>query len=109
MVPTRRRLVFPRSNVRSLEVRRTPRNHVLSANDSRPVSKLFADALTQFSKLMHNELQLARAEISRRWSGNDCDWVPRWVLLLISLAVWRWRWRRPSPLRLISIPCRIFD
>jgi hypothetical protein len=36
----------------------------MSATDSRPVSELFADALKQLSKLMRNELQLARAEIA---------------------------------------------
>ena len=36
----------------------------MTANDSRSVSELFGDALSQFSKLVRNELQLARAEIS---------------------------------------------
>jgi hypothetical protein len=38
----------------------------MSANDSRSVSELFGDALSQLSKLMRNELQLARAEISMK-------------------------------------------
>ena len=43
----------------------------MTANDSRSVSELFGDALSQFSKLVRNELQLARAEISmiRTYSG----------------------------------------
>jgi hypothetical protein len=36
----------------------------MTTNDSRSVSELFGDALSQFSKLVRNELQLARAEIS---------------------------------------------
>jgi uncharacterized membrane protein YqjE len=70
----------------------------MSANDSRPVSELFADALTQFSKLMRNELQLARAEISMKAGqamtaigllvGAAILLIPTVVLLLISLAVW---------------------
>ena len=38
----------------------------MTANDSRSVSELFGDALSQFSKLVRNELQLARAEISMK-------------------------------------------
>ena len=70
----------------------------MSANDSRPVSELFADALTQFSKLMRNELELARAEISMKVGqamtaigllvGAAILLIPTLVLLLISLAVW---------------------
>ena len=70
----------------------------MSANDSRPVSELFADALTQFSKLMRNELELARAEISMKVGqamtaigllvGAAILLIPTVVLLLTSLAVW---------------------
>ena len=70
----------------------------MSANDSRPVSELFADALTQFSKLMRNELQLARAEMSMKvaqamtamglLAGAAIFLIPTLVLLLISLAAW---------------------
>jgi uncharacterized membrane protein YqjE len=70
----------------------------MSANDSRPVSELFADALSQLSKLMHNELQLARAEISMKvgeaitavglLAGAAIFLIPTLVLLLISLAAW---------------------
>jgi hypothetical protein len=70
----------------------------MSVNDSRPVSELFTDALTQFSKLMRNELQLARAEMSMKvaqamtamglLAGAAIFLIPTLVLLLMSLAAW---------------------
>jgi uncharacterized membrane protein YqjE len=70
----------------------------MTVHDSRPVSGLFADALSQLSKLMHNELQLARAEISMKvgqamnaiglLAGAAIFLIPTLVLLLISLAEW---------------------
>jgi nitrate reductase gamma subunit len=70
----------------------------MSATDSRPVSELFADALKQLSKLMSNELQLARAEIAVKASeamsavglvvGAGISLVPALVLLLMALAAW---------------------
>jgi Putative Actinobacterial Holin-X, holin superfamily III len=70
----------------------------MSANDTRPVSELFADALNQLSKLLRNELQLARAEITMKISqamtaigllaGAAIVLIPTMVLLLISLAAW---------------------
>ena len=70
----------------------------MSANDSRPISELFADALTQFSMLMRNELQLARAEMSMKvaqamtamglLAGAAILSIPTLVLLLMSLAAW---------------------
>ena len=70
----------------------------MSATDSRPVSELFADALKQLSKLMRNELQLARAEIAVKASeamsgvglvvGAGISLIPALVLLLMSLAAW---------------------
>jgi uncharacterized membrane protein YqjE len=70
----------------------------MSANDSRPVSELFADALSQFSKLMRNELQLARAEFSMKvgqtmtaigfLAGAAIFLIPTLVLLLMALASW---------------------
>jgi hypothetical protein len=70
----------------------------MSANDSRSVSELFADALSQFSKLVRNELQLARAEISMKVGqtttsigllvGAAILSIPTLVLLLMSLAAW---------------------
>jgi len=71
---------------------------MMSSNESRPVSELFADALSQFSKLMRNELQLARAEIAMRvgdaitaiaWlAGAAIFLIPTLVLLLMSFATW---------------------
>ena len=70
----------------------------MTANDSRSVSELFGDALSQFSKLVRNELQLARAEISMKvgqtttaiglLAGAAIFFIPTLVLLLISLATW---------------------
>jgi hypothetical protein len=70
----------------------------MTANDSRSVSDLFADALSQFSKLVRNELHLARAEISMNvgetmaaiglLAGAAVFLIPTLVLLLISLATW---------------------
>jgi uncharacterized protein YacL len=70
----------------------------MSVTDSRPVSELFADALKQLSKLMGNELQLARAEIAVKASeamsavglvvGAGISLVPALVLLLMALAAW---------------------
>jgi uncharacterized membrane protein YqjE len=70
----------------------------MTAHDSRPVSGLFADALGQLSKLMRNEIQLARAEMSMKvgqamtaiglLAGAAIFLIPTLVLLLISLAEW---------------------
>jgi len=70
----------------------------MTANDSRSVSELFGDALSQFSKLVRNELQLARAEISMKvgqtttalglLAGAAVFLIPTLVLLLMSLAMW---------------------
>lgn len=70
----------------------------MSANDIRPVSELFADALSQFSKLMRKELQLARAEMSMKVSqtvtavallaGAAIFLIPTLVLLLMAFAAW---------------------
>jgi uncharacterized membrane protein YqjE len=70
----------------------------MSAEDVRPVSELFADAISQFSKLVRNELHLARAEISINvgeliaaiglLAGAAIFLIPTLVLLLISLATW---------------------
>jgi uncharacterized membrane protein YqjE len=70
----------------------------MTANDSRSISELFGDALSQFSKLVRNEMQLARAEISMKvgqtttavgWlAGAAVFLIPTLVLLLISLATW---------------------
>jgi uncharacterized protein YacL len=70
----------------------------MSATDNRPVSELFSDALKQFSKLMRNELQLARAEMAGKASeaisavglvvGAGVFMIPAFVLLLMALATW---------------------
>jgi uncharacterized membrane protein YqjE len=70
----------------------------MTAHDSRPISELFADALSQFSKLVRNELQLARVEISVKigqmttaialLAGAAIFLIPTLVLLLASLAAW---------------------
>jgi hypothetical protein len=70
----------------------------MSVHDSRPVSELFSDALSQFSKLMRNEIQLARAEISMKVSeavtavallaGAAVVSIPTLVLLLMAFAAW---------------------
>ena len=85
----------------------------MSAKDSRPVSELFADALNQLSKLMRNELQLARAEISLKASqamtaigllaGAAIFLIPTLVLLFIALASWLVEMgTRPSVAHLIA-------
>jgi uncharacterized membrane protein YqjE len=70
----------------------------MSAKDSRPVSELFGDAISQLSKLVRNELHLARAEMSINvgemiasiglLAGAAIVLIPTLVLLLISLATW---------------------
>jgi uncharacterized protein YacL len=70
----------------------------MSGTDTRPVSELFADALKQLSKLMGNELQLARAEITVKTSeamsavglvvGAGLFLIPALVVLLMALAAW---------------------
>jgi uncharacterized protein YacL len=70
----------------------------MSGTDGRPVSELFADALKQLSKLMGNELQLARAEIAVKASeamsavglvvGAGLFLIPALVVLLMALAAW---------------------
>jgi uncharacterized membrane protein YqjE len=70
----------------------------MSAQDTRPISELFADALSQFSKLMRNEIRLARAEMSMKVSqtmtsvafltGAAGLLIPTLVLLLMAFAAW---------------------
>jgi uncharacterized protein YacL len=70
----------------------------MSAIDHRSVSELFADALNQFSKLMRNEFQLARAELSVKAGemmsavgmliGAALFVIPAIVLLLMAVAAW---------------------
>jgi Putative Actinobacterial Holin-X, holin superfamily III len=66
--------------------------------DNRSVTELFADALNQFSKLMRNELALARAELSIKAGeamravglliGAGLFVIPTIILLLFALATW---------------------
>jgi uncharacterized membrane protein YqjE len=67
-------------------------------NDTRTLPELFSDALDQFSKLIRNEVQLARAELSAKASeamtgigllvGGAVLLIPALVLLLMALAAW---------------------
>jgi len=64
--------------------------------DNRPVSELFSDALNQFSKLVRNEIELARAEFAAKaqqaiagiglLAGAAVFLIPSVVLLLMALA-----------------------
>jgi hypothetical protein len=85
----------------------------MSTNDSRLVSDLFADALNQFSKLVRNELLLARAEISVKMSeamtavgllvSAALFLIPTLVVLLAALATWMVELgTRPSVAHLIA-------
>jgi Putative Actinobacterial Holin-X, holin superfamily III len=68
------------------------------SNDSRSIPELFGDAIEQLGKLVHNEVQLARAEISEKvaQAGRGAAFVsaaailmiPVLVVLLITLALW---------------------
>jgi len=70
----------------------------MSVIDHRSVPELFADALNQFSKLMRNEFQLARAELSVKAGemmsavglliGAGLFVIPTIVLLLMAIAAW---------------------
>jgi NADH:ubiquinone oxidoreductase subunit 6 (subunit J) len=68
------------------------------AEDSRTISTLFGNAIEQLGKLVHNEVQLARAEILEKIAraakgvvllgAAAILAVPVLVLLLIALATW---------------------
>ena len=68
------------------------------AKDMHTIPALFGDAIEQLGKLVHNEVQLARAEISEKvaHAGMGVAYVaaagmlmiPVLVVLLISLALW---------------------
>jgi putative superfamily III holin-X len=70
----------------------------MSALDQRPASELFSDALSQLSRLIRNELELARAEMAQKankvMSGTSLlvaaalFAIPALVLLLAALAAW---------------------
>jgi hypothetical protein len=66
--------------------------------DERGISDLVADAVNQFSKLIRNEMAIARAELSEKATeagigaglvlGGALLLIPAIVLLLIALAAW---------------------
>jgi hypothetical protein len=68
------------------------------SNDDRSIPALFGDAIEQLGKLVSNEVQLARAEISEKvaQAGMGVAYVaaagvmmiPVLVVLLITLALW---------------------
>jgi uncharacterized protein YebE (UPF0316 family) len=68
------------------------------SNDLRLIPALFGDAIEQLGKLVSNEIQLARAEISEKvaQAGRGVAYVaaasvlmiPVLVVLLITLALW---------------------
>jgi hypothetical protein len=70
----------------------------MPATDNRSVSELFTDALNQFSKLVRNEIQLARKELSAKAGeamygiallvGAGFFFIPALVELLAALAAW---------------------
>jgi len=67
-----------------------------SDSDDRPTSELFSDMLSQFTRLVRNEIQLARAELAVKakqvMSGSELlvaavlFVIPSLVLLLMALA-----------------------
>jgi hypothetical protein len=66
-------------------------------SDAPSIPNLFADVVQQLGKLVHNEMQLARAEFSQKWrqAGQGAILIaaaavliiPALVLLLISFAL----------------------
>ena len=68
------------------------------SNDAREIPALFSDAIEQLGKLVHNEVQLARAEINEKvvQAGIGVAYIaaagvlmiPVLVVLLIAFAVW---------------------
>jgi hypothetical protein len=68
------------------------------SNDLNAIPRLFGDAVEQLGKLVQNEVQLARAELSQKMTqagtgaayvaGAAILFIPALVLLLIALALW---------------------
>jgi hypothetical protein len=66
--------------------------------DSRTVSDLFGDVVNQFTKLIRNEVAIARAELTAKATeaavgaglllGGALLLIPAMVLLLMALAAW---------------------
>ena len=75
--------------------------------DVRSISRLFGDALENFSKLFQTEIRLARAELSQKASqaavgvgmlgGAMLLLIPALVLFLMALAVWLIGLGLPAP------------
>src|SRR6185503_3879621 len=75
-----------------------PKSQAMPTPDSRSVSELFTDALNQLSKLVRNEVQLARKELSSKASEAmtaigllvcaGLFLIPALVELLTALAAW---------------------
>ena len=67
-------------------------------NDQRTITELVSDAANQFSKLIRNEVAIARAELAAKASeaatgvgllmGGALLLIPPMVLLLMALAAW---------------------
>ena len=68
------------------------------SNDLNAIPRLFGDAVEQLGKLVQNEVQLARAELSQKMTqvgigaayvaGAAIFSIPVLVVLLIALALW---------------------
>ena len=66
--------------------------------DQRSVSELFSDAINQFSRLIRNEVSIARAEIASKATnaamglgllvGATLFVIPSLVLVLLALSAW---------------------
>jgi membrane protein implicated in regulation of membrane protease activity len=69
-----------------------------SSYEQRGVGELFSDAVDQFTKLIQNEMAIARAELSAKATeaaigiglvvGGAVILIPAMVLLLMALAAW---------------------
>ena len=70
----------------------------MSSSDQRGVAELVSDALSQFTKLIRNEMAIARAELAAKATeaalgagllvGGALLLIPAMVLLLMALAAW---------------------
>lgn len=75
--------------------------------DNRSVAELFSDALNQFTKLIRNEVRLARAELSAKLgeaavgigmiAAGGFISIAAMVLLLLALSVWLAELGLPEP------------
>jgi len=70
----------------------------MSFSDQRPVAELVSDAVNQFTKLIRNEMAIARTELAAKATeavlgvglilGGGLLLIPAMVLLLMALAAW---------------------